>query len=298
MDDQILRRIDPKTRMQDGPPVPLEGTPTGVAVDPRSGEVWVANGLLGSVSQVDAQYNDLVKTINVTSRSSSGAVDVGGGAVWAVFGNSTLARLPSQGKITKGYAGGEPTGIVYAEGAIWVTNGGDSTYSRFDPKTFETGALVTTERRLSPERDRVRGGVDLDRNGRRRNRLADRSFIVRHRRSDSRRETPECDHGRRGCCVGGKQRRRHRLEDRSEDEHGCEDDSHRQCPGRPRGGRRLRLGDRAVALAAYSRQTAARSSCGRRTMHPTRFETSVISLMNLYATIGAASRAIRRSSFA
>ena len=100
MDDQILRRIDPKTRMQDGQPVPLEGTPTGVAVDPRSGEVWVANGLLGSVSQVDAQYNDLVKTTDVASRSSSGAVDVGGGAVWAVFGNSTLARLTSQGKLT------------------------------------------------------------------------------------------------------------------------------------------------------------------------------------------------------
>ena len=143
MDDQILRRIDPKTRLQDGQSVPLEGTPTGVAVDPRSGEVWVANGLLGSVSQVDAQYNELVKTINVTSRSSSGAVDVGGGAVWAVFGNSTLARLPSRGKITTGYAGGEPTGIVYAKGAVWVTNGGDSSYSRFDPETFETGAVET-----------------------------------------------------------------------------------------------------------------------------------------------------------
>jgi YVTN family beta-propeller protein len=142
LDDRTLTRIDPKTRTQAGT-VSLENrTPTGVAVSP--GAVWVAHGLLGSVSRVDPQYNRVTKTATVTERSDAGSVAVGGGALWAVFGNSTLARLTlGEGRVTgTGLAGSEPKGIVLAEAAVWVANGGESTAFRFNPATFESGPVA------------------------------------------------------------------------------------------------------------------------------------------------------------
>ena len=80
--------------------------------------------------------------------------------MWAVFGNSTLARLPSRGNVTTGYAGGGPTGIVYAEGAVWVTNGGDGTLDSTRRRSG-AGPVETPTTVGSPERDRVRGGGAL-----------------------------------------------------------------------------------------------------------------------------------------
>ena len=57
-DDRNLTRIDMRTRRPAGT-VSLDGrTPTGLAFD--RGTVWVAHGLLGSVSLVDAQLGDVV----------------------------------------------------------------------------------------------------------------------------------------------------------------------------------------------------------------------------------------------
>jgi YVTN family beta-propeller protein len=141
LDDRLLTRIDPKSRTQAGT-ISLENrTPTGIAVSPAA--VWVVHGLLGSVSQVDPQYNRVVRTIPVADRSDAGSAAVGGGALWAVFGNATLTRLTLEGRVTgTGFAGGGPSGIVYAEGAVWVANGGESTVYRFNPATFETAPVA------------------------------------------------------------------------------------------------------------------------------------------------------------
>jgi YVTN family beta-propeller protein len=143
VDDRTLTRIDPSTRTQ-AANVPLENrTPTGLAVSPSA--VWVAHGRLGSISKVDPQYNRLVDTITVTQSSDAGSVTVSGGSVWAVFGNSTLVRVnPSTARVSgRGYAGSGPSGIVYAEGAVWVSNSGDATVYRFNPATFTTGPVGT-----------------------------------------------------------------------------------------------------------------------------------------------------------
>jgi YVTN family beta-propeller protein len=144
LDDRLLTRVDLKSRTPSAT-IPLENrTPTGIAVSP--GAVWVAHGLLGSVSKIDPQYNLVAKTINVAGRSDAGSIDVGGRALWAVFGNSTLARLTlTQGRVTRtGFAGSGPTGLVYAEDALWVANGDGSSVFRFNPATFETEQVATT----------------------------------------------------------------------------------------------------------------------------------------------------------
>jgi YVTN family beta-propeller protein len=107
--------------------------------------VWVAEGRRGSLSRVDPQYNRSVGAVSVAQPSDAGSVAVGGGGVWAVFGDSTLVRLDSvSGRVSgSGYAGAGPSGIVYAEGAVWVSNAGDATVSRFNPQTFSSGPVET-----------------------------------------------------------------------------------------------------------------------------------------------------------
>ena len=117
-------------------------TPTGLAAG--EGAVWVAHGLRGEVSRVDPQFNRVTSTIAVASPSSrTGAVAVGEGSVWAVFGDSTLARIDPidvQPTISP-VAGPLPSAVVVGNGAVWVANVGDSTVQRFNPTTFEQGAV-------------------------------------------------------------------------------------------------------------------------------------------------------------
>ena len=93
-DDHNLTRIDMRTRRPAGT-LSLDGrTPTRLAFD--RGTVWVAHGLLGNVSLVDAQLGDVVRVTPVTQKgvySSAGSVAAGAGAIWAVFGDATLAQL-------------------------------------------------------------------------------------------------------------------------------------------------------------------------------------------------------------
>ena len=74
--------------------IALDATPTGIAVG--AGDVWVANGILGTVVRVDPCANEPVETIDVTFRSSSGTIAVGEGAVWVAFGIGEVGRITSR----------------------------------------------------------------------------------------------------------------------------------------------------------------------------------------------------------
>ena len=53
-------------------------------------------GRLGLLTKVDPRFDTVVETIPVASRAISfpdGSVSVGLGAVWAAYGDSTLARV-------------------------------------------------------------------------------------------------------------------------------------------------------------------------------------------------------------
>jgi YVTN family beta-propeller protein len=142
LDDKALSRFDPATG-QLVETVPLRATPTDLAFG--AGALWVSHGLTGELSRVDPQFGD-VTTIHVTDRSlyySSSGVAVGAGWVWAVYGDSTLARLAPHNLRRSGStrAGEGSADVVFAGGSIWVINTGDATVQRFNATTFEEGPV-------------------------------------------------------------------------------------------------------------------------------------------------------------
>ena len=77
--------------------------------------------------------------------ASNGAVTVGEGAVWAVFADSTLARVDPATVAVAGrtFAGSAPAGVVVQSGYVWVVNSESATVQRYQPSTFEEGPLGT-----------------------------------------------------------------------------------------------------------------------------------------------------------
>jgi YVTN family beta-propeller protein len=145
VDDRSLTEIDPATRTRRASIALDDRTPTGIAASSRV--VWVAHGLSGELSRVEPQFRQLT-TIDVTPRpyaSPSGSVAIGEGAVWAVYGDSTLARIePGTARVAgTTLAGARPAAVVVGDGAVWVANTGDATVQRFHPVTFEEGPIWT-----------------------------------------------------------------------------------------------------------------------------------------------------------
>jgi YVTN family beta-propeller protein len=144
IDDKTLSRIDLKTRRVVRT-IPLGATPSAIAVGADA--VWVVHGLRGRITRVDPQFyttESRAVTKNAIYYSSAG-VTTEAGSVWAVFGDSTLARVdPATLRTTDSTLAGQgPAGIVAYNGSIWVSNAGDSTVQRFDPSTLEQGPLET-----------------------------------------------------------------------------------------------------------------------------------------------------------
>jgi len=142
LDDRTLTKIDPAHRSLAGTITLGDRTPTGLAAG--LGAVWVAHGMRGEVSRVDPQFDRVTKTVRVASPSSLiGSTTVGEGSVWAAFGDTTLSRIdPIDVEPVSSTVGGQqPSAIVVGSGAIWVADVGDSTVKRFNPATFEQGAV-------------------------------------------------------------------------------------------------------------------------------------------------------------
>ncbi len=144
LDDRTLTRIDPSTRTAAATVTLEQSTPTGLAAATEA--VWIAHGRTGAVSRVDPQFNRLSDTIDVTTGGSTkGAVALGGGAVWAVFSDSTLARIDRTGTrvAASSFAGAEPSGVAYGAGSVWVANEADASVDRYSPTTFDSGPIRT-----------------------------------------------------------------------------------------------------------------------------------------------------------
>jgi len=143
LQDRTLTRIDPEQRAVVGT-FPLERrTPTGIGVG--LGSVWVAHGLRGQVTQFDPEFGEVTRTIDVGGTafgSPNGSVALDARSVWAVFGDSTLARIDASGRVIgKTLSGTQPAGVVVASGSVWVVNSGEATVRRFAPATFEEAPL-------------------------------------------------------------------------------------------------------------------------------------------------------------
>lgn len=143
-DDRTLTRID-AARGTAVATISLDGrTPTAVAIGRNA--IWVAHGRRGELSKVEPQFGQIT-AIGVTQRPYAapyGSVAVGEGGVWAVFGDSTLARIGESGTHVGGTAltGASSTAVVVGGGAVWVANAGDATLQRFNPETFDEGEIA------------------------------------------------------------------------------------------------------------------------------------------------------------
>jgi len=145
LDDRTLTRIDGARRTAVATISLDNRTPTGIAVG--RGAVWVAHGVLGEISRVDPQFGQVTRKTTVGGTafgSPSGSVALDPSSVWAVFGDSTLARLDAAGDVLEeGLAGSQPAGIVVAADSVWVTNSADATVQRFNSSTFRQGPVRT-----------------------------------------------------------------------------------------------------------------------------------------------------------
>jgi YVTN family beta-propeller protein len=141
LDDRAVTRIDARQRAVLRSSITLDDrTPTGLAFGFRA--VWVAYGRRGEVSRIDPQFNDVSPPINIVGSAlyvgPNGSVATGEGSVWAVFGDSTLARIePDTGRVEKTRAGALPAGIVVSSGSVWVSNSGEAKVWRYNPAAFQ-----------------------------------------------------------------------------------------------------------------------------------------------------------------
>jgi YVTN family beta-propeller protein len=138
--DRTLTRLDAATHANAGTVTLNNQTPTSLAAGTR--DVWVCFGLLGLVGHVDPGFG-LTDTVEAAGPGRDGAVDVGGGFVWAAFSDSTLAQIGTAPPhlLGTGVAGNSPSALVYANGAVWVASRDDNAVLRFDPATYEEGAI-------------------------------------------------------------------------------------------------------------------------------------------------------------
>ena len=300
LDEQTVTRIDAAQRTI-VTTIGLDNrTPTGIAFG--FGLVWVAHGLSGHLSRIDPQFNEIVpppiEAAGTAFGSANGSVAPGLGSIWAVFGDSTLARIePATGRVAESTrAGTTPAGIAVGSGSVWVANSLEARVGRYSPATFTVAPIDT----LSVERRPTAiaaGAAAIWVANSASNSVSRIDPDSWRRRNDPGRREPDRGRGGRRRGLGREHRRRHRLSHRPRDERGRTHDRGRQRPVGARPRERLPLGDRAGALGLrYLRQTAVRSSTGRRTMQPTRSETSVGSLRTSTAATGAASLAMRTSS--
>jgi YVTN family beta-propeller protein len=145
LEERSITRIDAATREFRGN-ISLDGrTPTGIAFG--AGALWVAHGLSGQLSRVDPQFGNVSPPTTVAGEalgSVNGAVAYGGGAIWAVFGDSTLARIePSTNEVTATtfVERSAPAAIVVVEPHLWVANTDTADVQRYHTGTFEEGPL-------------------------------------------------------------------------------------------------------------------------------------------------------------
>ena len=141
VDGRSVTRINPRSRKV-VETIALDATPTGVAFG--HGSLWVAHGLTGQVARIDPEFygKKTIDDVAKTKFASAGAIDAGNDAVWAVFGDATLARIdPRSSNVERTDAGLRPTGVVEGGDWLWVVSSANSTVYRFSPDTFLAGPL-------------------------------------------------------------------------------------------------------------------------------------------------------------
>ncbi len=100
--------------------VPVGEAPSGIAIDPATGNVWVANRGSGDVTVLDPSGNVLKHSIPVGAKPS--AIAFGDGAAWVADGGGTrVTRIDSRTFATRQIdVGAPPTAIGVQYSRVWV----------------------------------------------------------------------------------------------------------------------------------------------------------------------------------
>lgn len=143
LDDRTLTRVDLATRTVSRT-ISLSATPDAVAFGANA--VWVVNGRLGTLNRVDPRFDSVSDPVQLAHRSVNwvgGGVDASARAVWAVFGDSTLARVNATSLQPAGEAeaGVGPSAIAVGFDSVWVVVSSGAKVQRFRPRTFEEGPI-------------------------------------------------------------------------------------------------------------------------------------------------------------
>ena len=126
----MLLRVDPAGQVNDR--IPVGRGPAGVVV--AGGEVWVANELDGTVSEVNPGSGTQVAAI--PAGIGPAAIASGYGSVWvANVTSDTVSRIDAAtGVVVSTISlGSAPTAIAVGDGAVWVTSLDTGELLRIDP---------------------------------------------------------------------------------------------------------------------------------------------------------------------
>ena len=120
-------------------PIPLTtgGTPAGLAVAGR--DAWLADPTNDLAVLVREDGSEL--RVRVGDAPSGIAIDPATGNVWvANRGSGDVTVLDPSGNVVKRSitVGGEPSAIAIGDGVAWVVDGGGTTVTRIDPRSFAT----------------------------------------------------------------------------------------------------------------------------------------------------------------
>ncbi len=165
-DDANVTRIDPRTKAVTGH-FTANSIPDAIAAG--AGAVWIGNTRRGesantmvSVSRVDPATLTITHTAKLPNpgRGSGGfgvgrtRIVVGGGAVWALDPDGTVARIdPRSGHVTATVAAAADT-LAAGAGGVWVLT--DAGVARIDPATNRLGTRIPLT--LGNPRDIAVGG--------------------------------------------------------------------------------------------------------------------------------------------
>jgi YVTN family beta-propeller protein len=134
----LVASIDAGSNQVDDP-IELDHPPTGLAITPDGGTVWVATPADRTIHRIDTDAGRVVERIDLPEAPDQAAY--GDGAVWvtSTTGNTVMRIDPANPKAEEIPVGNGPTGIAFGADRVWVANSLDGTVSAIDPRTNEVG---------------------------------------------------------------------------------------------------------------------------------------------------------------
>jgi YVTN family beta-propeller protein len=137
----LLARIDAGAN-QASPAVPLPHPPTGLAITPDGGTIWVATAADQTIRRIDTRAGAIRRRIALTLAPAQAAF--GDGVVWvtSTTGDAVLRIDATTSKVEATIrVGNGPTGIAFGADRVWVANSQDGTVSTIDRRTNAVGTL-------------------------------------------------------------------------------------------------------------------------------------------------------------